>query len=74
MTKTLPSPTSRGIPQALKGTVDEKHGGKVPDAPQDRTEGTDTAHWIPAMCPRQTDSFRETVYDSTGEISYNGHR
>ena len=64
----------RSIPQALEGTVGEKRGGKASDAPQRRTEGADTAHWIPAMCPRQTDSFRETVFGSTGELSHNGHR
>jgi hypothetical protein len=71
----LPSESSpRGIPQALEGTVDEKRGGKTPNAPQHRAEGANNAHWIPVMCPRQTDASKETVPGSAGELSHNGHR
>ena len=64
----------RGILQALEDTIDEKRGSQTPNAPQRRAEGTNPAHWIPAMCPRQTDASKETVPGGTGELSHNGHR
>ena len=51
-----PNGAPGGVPKTLEGAVDEERGTEAPAAPQRRTKGTDTTHWIPAMRARQTDS------------------
>ena len=69
-----PSITPGGVPKTFEGTIDEEHGAETPDAPQRRTKGIDSTHWIPVMRARQTDSSRQTVSGGTGNLPYNGHR